>query len=301
LYTQPAGERGENIMKKNGMLVVALLLLQPLWFGGARAADAPAAKFNQERSKQETIYHSVGEFRPDGYVIDRSLSAYAQALPAAFDTSLSGLGAKDRWLDIGAGEGQAVLDYASAVLPSGLPLPKAQAVAMSIEDRRTAAWHRTAEVLGANQIRYLYNKRLGEYSPEDIGRFQIISDVIGGFSYTENISVFMEKVLSLLELNGSFFSVLQDVHWESGTNKPFYAGAPFLTTIKNADGTELSVCAWLKSISCVAVSCEGKTGWKPLIETYSVRKVCNDVRVPALVPTHFAAGTPPERAFQIKR
>jgi hypothetical protein len=288
-------------MKKNGTHIVALLLFH-LWFGQAHAGEAPVPKFNEERSKQETIYHSIGEQRPDGYVIDRTLSAYTQALPAGFDRSLSGLGAKDRWLDIGAGEGQAVLDYASAVPPGGqTPPPKAQAVAMSIEDRRTPAWHRTAAVLGANQISYLSNKRLGEYSSQELGRFQVISDVIGGFSYTENLSVFMEKVLSLLDINGSFYTVLQDVQWESGANKPFYAGATFLTTIKNADGAEVKVCAWLKSISCVEVSCEGKTGWRPPIENYSVRKVCNDVVVPTLAPTHYVAGTPPERAFQIKR
>ena len=111
----------------------------------------------------------------------------------------------------------------------------------------------------------------------------------------------MEKVLGLLELNGSFYTLLQDVHSEAGTNKPYYAGAPFLTQIENADGSEVKACSWLKSITCVEVACELKMGWKPPIERYSIRKVCNDVTVPALVPTHFAAGTPPERGFRLKR
>ena len=108
----------------------------------------------------------------------------------------------------------------------------------------------------------------------------------------------MEKVLGFLDLNGSFFTLLQDVHSEGGTNRPFYPGAGFLTQIANPDGSEMKMCAWLKSISCVEVTCEFTTSWKPPIEAYRVRKTCNNVSVPALVPTHFEAGTPPERRFR---
>jgi hypothetical protein len=104
-----------------------------------------------------------------------------------------------------------------------------------------------------------------------------------------------------LEVNGSFYTVLQDVHSEAGTNKPYYAGAPFLTQIANATGAEVRVCSWLKNITCVEVTCELKMPWKPPIETYSIRKVCNDVTVPGLWPTHYTAGTPPERGFHLKQ
>ena len=162
-------------------------------------------------------------------------------------------------------------------------------------------WREKAASLEANQIRYLFDKRLREYSPEELGKFQVITDVIGGFSYTENLSLFMERVLDLLNLNGSFYTVLQDVHSEAGTNVPFYKGAPFLTEMVNADGSEVKVCSWLKSISCVKVTCELKTGWKPPIEVFHVQKVCEDTAVPASVTVHYQAGTPPERRFQLKR
>jgi hypothetical protein len=294
-------------MKKSEICIVALLVVQSLWLKASLAGEAASPQFNEERSKQEQIYKSRGQDRPEGYVIDRSLLSYTDTLPPQFGRSLATLGPTDRWLDIGAGMGQAILDYFTPGYDrenfdgQEWPRRKAQAVAMSIEDRRTPLWQQTATTLEANQIRYLSDKRLREYSPEELGRFQVITDVIGGFSYTENLSLFMEKVLGLLELNGSYYTVLQDVHSEAGTNKPYYAGAPFLTQITNTDGSELKVCSWLKSITCVEVTCELKMRWKPPIEAYSIRKICDDVKVPALWPTHFVAGTPPERGFHLKR
>ena len=290
-------------MKNTGILAAALLILQPLWWGSAHSAEPASPKFDFEVSKQESIYHSHGAQRPEGYVIDRSLSMYAETLSSDFDRVLASLGPNDRWLDIGAGEGQAVLDYWSPAYDATHPARrggKAQTIAMSIEDRRTPLWHQMAAVLGANQIQYLINKRLREYSLEELGQFQVITDVIGGFSYTQSLALFMEKVLGFLTLNGSFYTVLQDVNSEAGTNKPFYQGAPYLTEIKNADGSEVKVCAWLKSIACVEVTCNLKMGWKPPIEVYGIRKVCSEVIVQALVPIHFQAGTPPERRFQVK-
>jgi hypothetical protein len=123
---------------------------------------------------------------------------------------------------------------------------------------------------------------------------------MGGFSYAQDLSLFMRKTLSFLEPQGTFYTVLQDVRTESGTNKPYYENAPFLTEIVKTDGSATGVCSWLKSISCVEVRCEAKPGWSPPLEVYRVRKVCNDVVVPGLDPVHFEAGTPPERRFVLK-
>jgi hypothetical protein len=293
-------------MTKKKIRIVALLILQALWAEQSYSTDSGSPQFKEELSKQEQIYQSRGEQRPEGYVIDRSLLSYTHTLSPGFDRSLANLGSKDRWLDIGAGRGQALLDYFrpryDRMHLDGRERPdnKAQAVAMSIEDRRTPLWHQTAASLGANQIQYLFGRRLREYSLEELGQFQVITDVIGGFSYTQNLSLFMEKVLGFLELNGSFYTLLQDVHSQDGTNNPYYAGSPFLTEITNTDGSDVRVCSWLKSITCVEVTCEIKMDWEPPVETYRIHKVCNDVTVPALASIHYEAGTPPERRFQLR-
>ena len=295
-------------MSKFSIRVFVLLLWQALALlpVASRAAENAAPRFADEMAKQENIYQSRGEQRPEGYVVDRSLLSYAHTLSAGFDRALAALGPHDRWLDIGAGRGRAMLDYFESRFDrmhgDGVERPerKAKAVAISIEDRRSPEWNDIAAALGGDRLQYLAGKRLREYSPGELGRFRIISDVIGGFSYSTNIADFMKTVLSLLETGGTFYSLLQDVHAEDGSNKPYYAGSPFLTEITAADGSEVRICAWLKSISCVEVACNLKMDWVPPVETYRVQKTCDDVRVPEMTATRFTSGTPPERGFKLK-
>ena len=291
--------------KISSLLVAILLVAQLLCLETALGQQPDAPRLTDELSKQEAIYQGQGDQLNTGYTIDRSLSDYARALPASFERALSGLGPADRWLDVGAGKAQAVMDYLSPeyeLQQEETRLPRvrsAQVIAMSIEDRRTPLWRQKAETLGPNQMRYIFGKRLRDYSNEELGQFQVITAVIGGFSYTENLTIFMEKILGLLKLEGSFYTVLQDVEPEEGANRPFYPNAPFLTEFEKVDGSKVKVCAWLKSIACVQVTCEVKTGWKPPVEAYQVRKVCPAISVPALLPVHYQAGTPPERRFRL--
>jgi hypothetical protein len=242
---------------------------------------------------------------PAGYVINRGLAFYANTFPAEFKRALADLDVTDRWLDIGAGMGQAMLDYYApgyeATYPEGRGRngKRAQSVALSIEDRRTPLWHQTAAGLDASRLTYFFGKPLQDYTSEELGRFHIITDLLGGFSYADNLSLFLEKTLAFLQVNGSFYTILQDVHSEHGSNQPFYPGASFLTEIASADGAKMKICTWLKHVSCVKVTCELKPEWKPPVEVYQVQKVCDNVIVPALVPTNFAAGTPPERRFRL--
>jgi hypothetical protein len=267
----------------------------------ADAQPPNAGQFDAEAAKQANIYSSRGNDVPEGYVIDRSLLSYAVVLPEDFRRDLANLGPQDRWLDIGAGEGRAVLDYETAKYDVMLKprAGKAKAVAMSIEDRRTARWHETAATLQPGHISYLSGRRFREYSSGELGEFQLITDVLGAFSYTRYLSSFMEQALALLPVNGTLYTVLQDVRSEAGTNQPFYPESSFLTEIVKPDGSELKVCSWLKSVTCVQVTCEARAKSWPPVEVYGVRKTCGDVIVPRLELTHYEAGTPPERRFRL--
>lgn len=264
---------------------------------------ATSTAISKEISEQARIYQSRGDVVPAEYVIDRSLLSYTISLLSGFDRSLADLGPAQRWLDIGAGEGQAILDYYGerydAMHKEGREQrgSKARAVGISIEDRRTPEWQQTAALLEPDKIRYLYGKPLRQYSLDELGKFSLASDVFGGFSYTPQISRFMEKVLSLLEVEGVFYTLLIDVHPENWTNRPARPQTVFQTQIVNADGSELKVCSWLKRIACVEVLCEAEPKWDTPIERYRIRKTCNEVVVPALESVHYIAGTPPARQF----
>jgi SAM-dependent methyltransferase len=260
-------------------------------------------RIDEEIAKQEKLYGSRGTDVPSGYVTGRALSDYLDLLPSGFCDSLGTLGSSDRWLDIGAGEGQAILDYyapedkvAPARKCSGYG-GKVRAVAMSIEDRRTDKWQQQAANLG-DRIRYLSGKRLRHYSAAELGTFQIITDVFGAFSYTEDLSVFMDKVLSLLDIGGVFYTLVQSVHLEDGKDKP---STWYLTELMDTAGRDVKVCSWLKQTTCAKVVCESKSDWHTPTELITIKKICSDVSVPRTKLLKYEAGNPPERRFQLER
>ena len=275
------------------------------------SATEPVAVANeevrQEIALQREIYLSRGDAVPSGYTIDRSLLTYTQSLASGFRQSLAELGNDDRWLDIGAGEGRAVVDYTTsryeAYFAGFEPRPRAderaRVVALSIEDRRSRRWHEAAKTVAPGRIEYLHGRSFSEYRREELGHFQLITDVMGGFSYTPRLSVFLAKTLSTLDIDGSFYGVLADVRAATTDNPPHYPGSPHLTRIVAEDGSEVRMCSYLKRIGCVEVSCEFKPDWTPPIETYRIRRLCTNVTVPALALDHFESGTPPERRFRL--
>ncbi|MGN6734879.1 MAG: hypothetical protein ACTHMB_23360 [Candidatus Binatia bacterium] len=291
-----------NITHMRLLFLLIVIFLQALGLATVRAQELAPPRLDEEFGKQEKIYRSQGADVPSGYVIGRGLSDYAELLPSGFCDALAKLGSSDRWLDIGAGSGQAILDYYTSESADASPrkcggsADKARAVAMSIEDRRTDKWREQALSLGGDRIRYLYGKRLRQYSPEELGKFQLITDVFGGFSYTEDLSQFVDNTLSLLDVGGNFYSLLPGVHLENGKNK---LGILYLTELEDPDGRPTNVCSWLKKTACAQVTCESKSDWKRPTELINIRKVCSNVSVPRLRLWEFGAGYPPGRRFQL--
>jgi len=283
-------------------LAVVIVIIQALGPRAGWSQEPVQPRIKEEFLEQEKIYRSRGADGRRVYTTDRGLSRYSELLPSGFCDALGRLGSSDRWLDIGAGQAQAILDYylpEDAAAPaekcrgSG---PRARALAISIEDRRTEDWKQQAASLGDDRIRYLFGKRLRQYSPEELGKFQIITDVYGGFTYTEDLSLFVDKVLSLLEVGGSFYTLATGVHLEDGKDK---LGTLYLTELEDGFGREVKVCSWLKKISCVQVTCESKTDLKRPTQLIKIQKVCSGTSVPRMKIVEFEAGYPPGRCFQL--
>ena len=134
------------------LALVTVMAVQSLGAGWVQEPIQP--RIDEEFGKQEKIYRRRGA---GSYTTNRGLSNYAELLPTGFCDGLGRLGGSDRWLDIGAGEGQAVLDYyaprddATAPEKCGGSGAKASAVAISIEDRRTEKWKQQAAILGEDR------------------------------------------------------------------------------------------------------------------------------------------------------
>jgi SAM-dependent methyltransferase len=286
-----------------GLSVLIVIALQALGLEVGWPQERAQPRLDEELANQEKIYRSRGADVPSGYVTGRALSDYAELLPSGFCDALGNLGSSDRWLDVGAGDGQAILDYyalGNDASPAGKCTQLAgrgRAVAMSIEDRRTDKWQQQAARLGDDRLRYLSGKRLRYYSREELGKFQIITDVYGGFSYTEDLSQFLETVLSLLEIDGVFYTMVQGVHLDDGKDKP---STWYLTELVDAAGRNVKVSSWLKKTTCVKVACESKSEWNAPTELIKIRKVCSDVSVPRMKLLKYEAGNPPGRRFQLE-
>ena len=290
-------------MKAAGIAAAILIAARALGPAVGRSQEPAPLRLDDEIAKQQKIYRSRGAEVPEGYVTNRRLSDYAALLPAGFCDALGSLGSSDQWLDIGAGNGQAILDYYAPV-DEAAPVEKcarlagrARAVALSIEDRRTDQWRQEAEKFGGDHLRYLSGKPLRRYTPEELGRFRIITDVYGGFSYTETLSVFVEKVLSVLETGGVFYTMLQNVQLENGQDKP---GTYIQTHLVDTAGHDVKVCSWLKKTTCVQVTCDSKSEWDSPTELINMRKVCSDTSVPRVKLLEYQAGNPPGRRFQLE-
>jgi hypothetical protein len=280
-----------------GLALVVVMAVQSLGAGWVQEPVQP--RIDEEFAKQEKIYRRRGA---GSYTTNRGLSSYAEVLPTGFCDALGRLGGSDRWLDIGAGEGQAILDYYAAQGDTaskacGGTGPRARASAISIEDRRTDRWHKQAAALDDDRIRYLAGKRLSQYSGQELGTFQIITDVYGGFTYTINLSRFVEKVLSLLEIGGVFYTVLPAVHLEDGMDK---LGTLYKTELVDQASRPVKVCSWLKRTACTKVTCESKTDWDEPTQLIKIRKLCSGVSVPRTNLVEYMAGAPPWRRFQLE-
>jgi len=284
------------------LTLAIVIVVQGLGLRAGWPQEPAEPRLDEEITKQEEIFRRRGAGVPRGYITDRGLADYAELLPTGFCDALGRLGSSDRWLDIGAGDGQAILDYyappdsAASAESCARSSAKASAVAISIEDRQTDKWRQRAGSLGDNRIRYLSGKSLRHYSIEELGKFQIITDVFGGFTYTADLSRFVDKVLNLLELGGSFYTLVPGVHLEGGDK----LGTWYLTELENAAGRPEKVCSWLKKTTCVQVTCESKSDWKRPTELINIRKTCNDTSVPRMKLLEFKAGYPPDRRFQLE-
>ena len=212
-------------MKRTVLHIIVIAVLSTLWY----LTFDLEADGNQKvmlMLKQEMIYQSQGkELKMVIRLIGHFLTILTRCRPSLKGSWQILVQKIAGWISVRVRD-KAILDYFN---PGYKPLQmtgwenhdnKAQAVAISIEDRRTARWNRTLKVLVPGECNIFLVKRLPF---RRIELFQLITDVIGGFGHRQPFSIHGEGSCTSRS-DGVFHVVLQDVHSENGANQPMIQG-----------------------------------------------------------------------------
>lgn len=115
--------------------------------------------------------------------------------------------AKHRWLDSGAGAALAQAEYLRSLSIEG-QANNVDLVAVSV---RKPLWTPHLwnffgrKFFSPNSIKYFSGKKIEERKTEELGLFDLITDVFGSFMYASDPSVVLNKYLSLLNRGGRIY------------------------------------------------------------------------------------------------
>jgi SAM-dependent methyltransferase len=246
----------------------------------AQTADVASPDLSTEIKKNEaTILRS-------DYIHSRTLSrqeSYDDLLDSAFEGAIyrNGRNAKDRWLDLGAGEGMALMDYLYTVTG----FMSVVGITIESDPRYDAFRAQTVKDYGERFVFYKDKKFEDEsYSVQTLGQFAVITDVYGAFSYSDKLSLVMQKIGDLLTEKGEFFSVAEDRKYK----------------IVDPSGHEYKIEDWLNAITCmrwIPPSPPRKDAMSRPAYTIHMVKFCSEVKVPPLKLLDFRDDSPPWRTY----
>lgn len=192
--------------------------------------------------------------------VNSGLDLYKQTFGDPFTNVLAKMGDSSRWLDGGAGEAKAMIDY----LDGG---GKGKCVATGYRIPQQALERvKNATQTYSGRFHYADGKFLGEMSDNELGGkgFDLISDLNGVLYYTKTLVEDVKRYLDLLNVGGLL--VFTNVHIE--IDMPNAAAHP---------GSVPAIARWISNISGVRVVYHEKMGM------YEVHKNSAENLVPDLV------------------
>ena len=204
----------------------------------------------------------VRKLADNKFRVTSALGDYRSTFGEPFRTKLTRLGRHDRWLDGGAGQALAMIEY----LESG---GKAECVATGYAIPEAAVENvRRAEEEYSDQFRYIAGKFFGQISNRELnwpsgGDFDLITDLNGVLFYTETLVEDLERYLEILGANGILcFTEVQ-------------AGIDF-TNMDFVDDQYPALAKWLANIGGVHVDYHRRGG------VYVLSKTGGNVIMPTL-------------------
>lgn len=167
----------------------------------------PCIAAQKDLSCQRALVDNREMLTHDSYNRTRDADGYARMLGDTLLDDINSLGPNTHWLESGAGAAIAMQQFADGAWID-------HQIIKARSDRLTAlAFNRPEsreiEILSQmrplGQFRYLQGKYLEEYSFEEIGATDLITDVYGPFSYSADLDNVLRKYLELLNIGGKVY------------------------------------------------------------------------------------------------
>lgn len=240
----------------------------------------------REAIQAELAEHTAVILHTDGYTTGRWLtnsispglkpyfdrkSSYETELGHEFVRDLLRLGAEDHWIDMGAGQLRAIVEYFSIRTEA-----RAQVTAINyFAPPGYAHWYNRLDEEARSRLRHLEPVDFLELSARQLRKADLISDVYGALSYTPEFGKALQKALKTLKVGGRLYFTSTD------------------TTFWDADSQELlDMEEFLARVSGVEVR-------KTTPTSFLLTRTSQDVQVPKLKLAGFRTYTPPSRHYHV--
>ena len=221
---------------------------------------------------QPAADHTLCEriIRDGGFRVSRNLDEYEKMFGADFLIRLVNFGRTNAWIDMGAGQGEAQLQY---LRQGGMATTKAIAFERPFKLRQTDPEH----------FQFLSGRFLENIPDAEIGHADLITDVYGVLSYTPQLGLALAKYFRFLKVGGALY-----VHHDLSK-----------IVIVLGDGRELFLPEWLRtlpglSVEKVGPSADGE-GWN----SFRVVHGPGVIELPELELVSSVDGWPPQRIFRV--
>ena len=233
---------------------------------------------NKIKENLEVIQSNGTAIRPSGFEVRRNLDQYKNAFGLRFSAHLNDLVKGDVWIDLGAGSGDALLDFLGAHPNQGVKTVGVAWVKPPPSNATYAKAETHFESTGA--FKFLQGGRLEEIPRAELPQSQVITDLMGPMAYTHDLPLILRLELSLLKDEKSALFITVDSR----------------TSIETPQGAR-TLSEWISSIKGLTVSTSQNHGFTVL----EIHKLEPEPSIPELSLKHLQPGMPPVRVFGSRR
>jgi hypothetical protein len=180
-------------------LIIAIFLALSVPVQAARAVD-PA----------EIQNHQI--VQDNAFLTTRDLQRYGNDLGPEFRKKISSLRKNDVWIDLGAGEANALKQYLTAELVVGFELPplheRARVIALAYHPSGPGRFDAELKRIYGAEVNQVYREVVGDFQKiaiAEISNASVSTSVLGVSSYLKDFTQTTEKALSTLRTGGELW------------------------------------------------------------------------------------------------